>query len=105
MADSPTTRSLALLRSRGYTAEVVERWIPNARKRHDLFGFIDIVALRGAETLSVQACAAASRADRVRKIADSPLLPIVREAGWRVVVIAWRKNARGRWVASEVDVS
>jgi hypothetical protein len=30
---SPTQRSLALLRERGYTTDVVERWIPYVRVR------------------------------------------------------------------------
>lgn len=42
---SPTQRTLAECRKRGYTAQVVEKWNPHARIRQDLFGVIDIVAI------------------------------------------------------------
>jgi hypothetical protein len=35
---------------------------------------------------------------RVRKITDSPLLPLVREAGVRVVVHGWHPDGRLRLV-------
>jgi DNA-binding transcriptional MerR regulator len=42
---NPSQRTLNQLRKDGYIAEVVERWIPQAKKRKDLFGFIDVVAI------------------------------------------------------------
>ena len=44
---TPTARSLAFLRRCGHSADVVERWIPlRDNVRRDLFGFIDVVAVR-----------------------------------------------------------
>jgi hypothetical protein len=52
---SPTQRSLAHLRSLGYVCQVVETWNSFARVRRDLFGCIDIVALKdGAPLLGIQ---------------------------------------------------
>lgn len=93
---SPTTRSLALLRSEGYLAEVVERWVPGANVRRDLFGIGDVVALRGSETLLVQTTSASNVPARVTKIADAPTTAAVRDAGWRIEVHGWEKR-RGRW--------
>lgn len=102
---SPTQLTLERLRSDGYTATVVEHWNPHARIRQDLFGFIDVLALRGTETLAVQATSVGHVSERVTKIADSPLVGAVRDAGWRIVVWGWAKKS-GRWVlAREVDVS
>lgn len=42
MADTPTARTLRYLRAQGYAADVTERWIPQARKRRDLWGFCDV---------------------------------------------------------------
>lgn len=42
---SPTRRALAECKRRGWTAQVVEKWIPHTRRRLDLFGVIDIVAI------------------------------------------------------------
>lgn len=68
---TPTQRALRDLRGQGYLAAVVERWIPGARIRRDLFGIADIVALTQQETLFVQACAGSSHAARRRKILAS----------------------------------
>ena len=42
---SPTARTMAALRSEGWTVEVVEKWIPGAQIRRDLFGVIDVLAI------------------------------------------------------------
>ncbi len=102
---TPTQLSLRELRNAGFTAEVVERWNPHARIRQDLFGIIDIVALNGPTTLAVQCTSAPHVAERVRKIADSPHIAAIREAGWTMEVWGWRKNKAGRWECRKVDVS
>ena len=102
---TPTQRTLAHLRAEGYLAEVVERWIPRARRRHDLFGFVDVLAIRPGETLAVQTTSSSNVSARVRKIADHDNTADVRKAGWRIVVHGWRKNSAGRWVLRVVDVS
>jgi len=101
---SPTQRSLRHLRERGYLVAVVERWNPHARIRQDLFGWIDLLAIKGNETLAVQTTASAVAA-HVQKISDSETLATVRKAGWRILVHGWRKNAAGRYILREVDLS
>ncbi|HQV57391.1 MAG TPA: hypothetical protein PKV27_05220, partial [Ilumatobacteraceae bacterium] len=54
MSTSPTTLSLKALRDAGYTVAIVEHFNPHMRIRQDLFGFIDIIAIRPGETLAVQ---------------------------------------------------
>lgn len=105
MTTSPTQLTLRKLREDGYHAQVVEVWNPYARIRQDLFGFVDVLAVRGTETLAVQATSVANVPSRVRKIGDSPLIGPVREAGWSVHVWGWAK-VKGRWVLKrDVDVS
>lgn len=102
MAGSPTQRSLALLRSRGYTCAVVERWNPYARIRQDLFGCIDILAVGGKDrTIAAQACSYGDVSKRVAKIANAEALPAMQASGWEIVVQGWRK-VRGRWECREV---
>jgi hypothetical protein len=101
---SPTQRSLKVLRERGYTCAIVEHWNPHRGIRQDLFGFLDILCLRDNETLGVQTTTTGV-ASRIRKITDSPLLPVVRAAGWGVHVHGWRKNSAGKWVLREEDLS
>lgn len=84
--------------------EVVEKWIPGANIRKDLFGFIDLVALKDNQTLGVQATSYSNISARVRKIEESELLSVVRKASWQVWVIGWRKQ-NNRWVSKIVDCS
>lgn len=106
MSLTPTKLTLRKLREDGWPlVEVVEHWNPHARVRQDLFGFVDVIAVRRDETLAVQTTTAGNVSARVRKIADHPNVGAVREAGWRIVVHGWAKQA-GKWVLTrEVDVS
>lgn len=102
---SPTSRSLDHLRKAGYLADVVEKWVPGANIRKDLFGFIDILAVREGEVVGVQATSGSNVAARIRKIAEHDNVAAVRKANIRILVHGWTKNAAGRWALREVDVS
>lgn len=101
---SPTQRSLKHLREQGYRVAIVEKWNPHARIRQDLFGFIDLLAIRGPETLAVQSTSRSNVAARVAKINDAEALYDVRKAGWRIVVQGWGKLKAG-WTLKEIDCS
>lgn len=101
----PTQRSLKYLREKGYRVEVVEKWNPHVRRRQDLFGVIDLIAIRAGETLAVQTTSSSGVSARIKKIADAEATPDMRAAGWKIVVHGWRKNSKGRYVLREIDVS
>ena len=93
------------MRERGYECEVVERWNQWARKRKDLFGFIDVLCLGDLGVIvGVQATSGSNVSARVNKIAEAPLLGRVRKAGIKILVHGWRK-VKGRWQVKEIDVS
>lgn len=71
---SPTQRTLAHLRARGLDVQVVEHWVPQARKRRDLFGVIDVVAMDDDILLGVQATSDSNLSARRTKCEDSQLL-------------------------------
>jgi hypothetical protein len=102
---SPTSRSLAMLKDDGYLCAIVEKWNPHARIRQDLFGVIDILAIRDGETLAVQTTTASNAAARAQKIAEAEATPIMRKANWRIHIHGWRKSAAGVWVCNVEDVS
>lgn len=102
---SPTQRTLAEMRKRGYLSAVVERWNSHARIRQDLFGLIDVICLGDGETIAVQTTSGSNVSDRIRKIAESDKVAEIRKAGWKIVVHGWRKAANGRWTLREVDCS
>lgn len=100
MAESPTNRTLKRLRGDGWTCEVVEKWIPHTRVTKDLFGFIDIIALKPGETLAIQATSddgGSHGPNRVRKILAADNFAAVADAGWDIQVWAWWRNAKGVW--------
>ena len=101
---SPTQRSLKHLREQGYRVAIVEHWNPHARIRQDLFGVIDLLCLKGGETLAVQTTSRGNVSARVKKITDSEALPDIRKAGWKFVVHGWGKLKAG-WTLREVDLS
>jgi hypothetical protein len=106
MKASPTQLSLAHLRKTCDAVQVVEKWNPHARIRQDLFGFVDILALDGEETIAVQSTSWANVSSRARKIAESPLVGAVRDAGWRIIIHGWRKNTKtNRYEMKELDLS
>ena len=105
---SPTARTLAWCRKQGWIAEVTERWIPQARKRKDLFSFIDIVCLRPNHfgVLGIQATSTPNINARLTKIAAEPKAKLWQLAGNPILVIGWsKKGPRGKrkvWVSKEV---
>lgn len=102
------SRTLARLTQEGWLAAIVEKWNDHARRRHDLFGLFDVIAVRPGETLAVQCTSYSNISSRIRKIENSPVLASVREAGWRVEVWGWRKRGKkrgGRWECRRVEIS
>lgn len=94
---SPTSRTLALLREQGWTAEVVERWIAQSRTRKDLFGIADIVAFNERLVMLVQTTSTPNMSVRISKIVAIP------EAfEWQmhpnrlIAVIGWRKYRKAQ---------
>ena len=101
---SPTARTLKLLRDDGWTADVVERWIPGANIRKDFLGIIDIIAIRRDTTLAVQCTSGSNLSARIKKLSESPNLSKLRMANWRIECWGWRKTKEG-WGAKVVDIS
>lgn len=118
MSTSPTQRTLALMRKRGYDlVEVVERWNPHVQIRQDLFGVIDVLCVGNDEVVGVQTTSDTHVRDHVRKLETAvvgvkrgdlveqvPVLRVLRRSRIRVVVHGWRKR-KGRWFVQEVDLS
>ena len=92
MSWSPTQKSLEHLRKQGYVAEVVEKTIPKTFIKKDLWGFVDIVAIRDGETVGVQATSVANVSSRVNKIMDSEHYHTVKDAGWKIEVHGWERR-------------
>ena len=105
---SPTQRSLALLRKQGYRVAITEHWNAFVRRRNDLFGFADLVAIAPA-MIAIQTTSGTNVAARLVKILESDAAREWVEAGHRIIVHGWAKRGgRGevkRWDCREVEIT
>lgn len=103
---TPTQRTLKWLREQEYSCQVVEKWNPYVNHRIDLFGCIDIVAIKYGEAgvMGVQTTSSSNMASHYKKSIAIPELKTWLETGNRFLIQTWRKNSKGKWVSKERDV-
>lgn len=110
---SPTQRSLRHLRDNGFLVQVVESYNAFTKRRLDLFGFIDLLAVAESQLLGIQTTSGSNLSARRNKI-----LGECREqarawlsAGGRIILHGWRKLKvkRGgkavRYVLREIEIT
>lgn len=107
---SPTQRSLKLLRSRGYLVAIVEKWNPYVKIRQDLFGFIDLVAIKGNETLGVQTTTRGDINRRMEKIRNLPAAKFWADSSTRKIIVhGWAimgaKGKRKKYECREIEMT
>ena len=105
MATTPTQRSLKYLREAGYTVAIVEYWNHFTQRRHDLFQFADLLAIRENEILLVQVTSGSNVSARIKKIADNEHIAAVRKSGMRVEVHGWAAGKDKKFKVRVVDLS
>ncbi len=107
---SPTQRSLKELRRLGWTCQVVERFCRFSKRRIDLFGFIDIVAICDLSgfVMAVQSTTTAHQANRMAKILQEPRARTWVQSGGRIFVHGWsmkgKKGKRKLWTLNETEI-
>ena len=91
---SPTQKTLKLLRKNGFTAQVIEHWNSFAKRRIDLFGCIDIVAIHpnSIGVLGIQCTAYPNGKSRINKALAQPELNIWMEAKNHFAIYEWKKE-------------
>lgn len=106
---TPTKRTLDLYRDQGFVVGVVETHNHFSGKKNDLYGFIDIVAIREGETLGIQATSTGNLKARVHKILAEPRAKVWLAAGNKIVAIGWRKYAkpidRKHWRPTIIEIT
>lgn len=107
---SPTQRSLKHLRNQGFHAQVVEKVVPYKFIKIDLFGWIDLVAVKPGEPITgVQTTTGPHVAHRIGKARGNVALEAWLQAGGRLAVHSWRKRGpRGKrkvWTVLEREVT
>src|SRR5262249_17726219 len=102
---SPTARSLLHLRRLGFLAAPVEVYLHQIRRRRDLFGIGDVLAVhpRDKLVLLVQCTSRAHVSDRLTRIRQRPELAELLTAGLAVGVWGWDLGG-GKWDVHRVAV-
>jgi hypothetical protein len=98
-----TARSTALLRERGYTVATVEHYNAFTKRKHDLFGCIDLLAIGNGETVAVQVTSKSNLAARRHKVEEAEAYPEMLRSKWRVILHGWFKE-NNRWQLKEVEL-
>ncbi len=103
---SPTQRSLKELRRLGWCAAVTERWNSFAKLRQDLWGFVDVLAMKPGEGfMAIQATTTGNQSKRIKKILEEPRALLFLQARGRLFVHGWLKSKKdGRWKLTETEV-
>jgi hypothetical protein len=111
MATNPSQRTLNYLRRLGWPhVQVVEQWIPQARRRRDLFAFADILAMHPQwGHLYVQATSGSNANARLNKMREwSPrTIEDAVKCGAVVEIHGWRKlkgKGRRQWFPRIINV-
>lgn len=91
---TPTARTLAECKKRGWIAQVVEQTIPHTFIKRDLFGVIDIIAITPGGILGIQATSGTNHAARIAKAEQEPRLAAWLSCGALFEVWSWSKRAK-----------
>jgi len=96
-------RTIALMTERGYQCDVVESYNAFTKRKKDLFGIFDILAIGNGETVAIQLTSKSNMSTRIKKISESPMLPEVLRSNWRILVFGWYKKENGRYDYKEFE--
>lgn len=113
---SPTQRSKVLLVKEGYRVAITERWNPWAKIRQDLFGFIDMIAMKGSymaptigaslfmpgEIIGVQTTTKKNMGARIKKIESNLDSMTWVTSGGKLEVHGWFKGVK-KWECKRVE--
>jgi hypothetical protein len=100
---SLTARSTVHLRDQGYLVATVEHYNSFTKRKHDLWGCIDLLCIGNQETVAVQVTSKSNLSARRHKIEESEAYPEMLRSGWRIILHGWFKE-NNRWKLKEVEL-
>jgi hypothetical protein len=63
---------------------------------------VDILCIKEGKTVAVQTTSYGNMSARMNKIKGLDTYPLVKSAGWEIVVHGWKKDKSGKWMVREV---
>jgi hypothetical protein len=100
---TPSQRSIKYLKDQGFKVANVESYNAFTKRKHDLFGCIDLLAIGDNQTLAVQVTSKSNMKARINKISEAEAFPEMLRSGWRVIVHGWWKGTNGRYQLKEFE--
>ena len=90
----------------GYLVENVEKYNTFSRRKNDLWGFIDFLAIKRDTILAVQVTSKDNMSSRRKKIAEHENVGKVREAGIRIELWGfYKEKGKREWQLKVEDLS
>jgi hypothetical protein len=90
-----TQKTMRLLEEQGYKVGIVERVIPRVFIRKDLFGIVDLIAIRPGEIVGVQSTSWNQRLDHLQTLRSSANTVPWLESGAKLLLVSWKKRRAG----------
>lgn len=98
-----TQRTTKMMRDQGYMVATVEYFNYYTKRKKDLFGCIDLLAIGNGETIAIQVTSKSNMSARIKKIEASEALPEMLRSKWRILVHGWWKGTNGRYQLKEFE--
>lgn len=98
-----TQRTTKMMRDQGYMVATVEYFNYYTKRKNDLFGCIDLLAIGNGETIAIQVTSKSNMSARIKKIEASEALPEMLRSKWRILVHGWWKGTNGRYQLKEFE--
>lgn len=98
-----TQRTTKMMRDQGYMVATVEYYNAFTKRKHDLFGCIDLLAIGNGETIAIQVTSKSNMSARIKKIEENDALPEMLRSKWRILVHGWWKNKSNRYEVKEFE--
>lgn len=86
-------KTMKLIRDEGFFIGKVEHYNSFSRKKQDLFGIIDYVAMGNGMIVGVQSTSYSSKSAHRMAILESSVLPVWLRSGGKFILVCWKKNA------------
>ena len=82
---------------------MVESYNSFTKRKKDMFGILDMVAIGNEETLGIQMTSKSNMSSRIKKIQESDYFVEILRSKWRIIVIGWFKKPNGRYDFKEFE--
>jgi hypothetical protein len=97
MANKLDKRTKDYLTDLGYVVEKTEHYNPYCKRKNDLLGFGDYIAIQTGQIVLVQSTSKSNLSARRKKIKSLSTAAEWLDAGGKIMLIGWQRGSNGRY--------